>query len=79
MEKKEKKPDRVGTFRTDGQGVQETIYDPTKVSEAKKLPKDSVAARRKRAAAGTTNKPPTAPSSTNAAPPPTTTTSSTRS
>ena len=68
-ETKKESTERVGTFRTDGQGVQETIYDPTKVTEAKKLPSNSVAARRKRAAAAA--KPPTAPTSTAApAPPP---------
>lgn len=47
--------DRIGTFRTDGQGVQEAAYDPTKATEGKKLASDSVAARRKRAATtGTT-------------------------
>ena len=42
--------ERIGTFRTDGQGVQEAAYDPTKATEGKKLAKDSVAARRKKAA-----------------------------
>lgn len=47
--------DRIGTFRTDGQGVQEAAYDPTKATEGKKLASNSVAARRKRAAtSGTT-------------------------
>jgi hypothetical protein len=47
-----KEPDtRVGAFRTDSQGYQENIYDPTKVTEGKKLASNSVAARRKRAAA----------------------------
>lgn len=44
----------VGTFRTDGQGIQETVYDPTKATVAKKLSSNSVAARRKRAAAQNT-------------------------
>lgn len=59
--KKEEKTERVGTFRTDGQGIQETLYDPTKATEGKKLASNSVAARRKRAAAGTAALPPTAP------------------
>eukprot|EP00980_Cylindrotheca_fusiformis_P007278 scaffold1525_cov142-Cylindrotheca_fusiformis.AAC.78 len=42
---------RIGTFRTDGQGVQEAVYDPTKATSGKKLASNSVAARRKRAAA----------------------------
>lgn len=42
--------ERIGTFRTDGQGILEPTYDPTKATEGKKLAKDSVAARRKRAA-----------------------------
>ena len=42
---------RIGKFRTDSQGFRdENIYDPSKVTEGKKLAKDSVAARRKRAA-----------------------------
>ncbi|CAJ1946300.1 unnamed protein product [Cylindrotheca closterium] len=50
--------ERIGTFRTDGQGVQEAVYDPTKATEGKKLASNSVAARRKRAAAsGTDPKP----------------------
>lgn len=46
--------ERVGTFRVDGQGYQENLYDPTKITEGKKLASNSVAARRKRAAASTT-------------------------
>mmetsp|Transcript_19326 Transcript_19326/g.56171 ORF Transcript_19326/g.56171 Transcript_19326/m.56171 type:complete len:635 (+) Transcript_19326:374-2278(+) len=42
---------RVGTYRTDGQGIQQPVYDPTKATEGKKLASNSVAARRKRAAA----------------------------
>ena len=42
---------RIGTFRTDGQGIQQPVYDPTKATEGKKLASNSVAARRKRAAA----------------------------
>jgi hypothetical protein len=42
--------DRAGKFRTDSQGYQENIYDPTKATEGKKLASNSVAARRKRAA-----------------------------
>jgi serine/threonine protein kinase len=42
--------DRTGKFRTDSQGYQENIYDPTKATEGKKLASNSVAARRKRAA-----------------------------
>jgi len=55
------KPDQQGTvgrYRTDGQGIQEPVYDPTKATEGKKLASNSVAARRKRAAAAN------APSST---------------
>lgn len=41
----------VGKFRTDSQGFRdENIYDPSKVTEGKKLASNSVAARRKRAA-----------------------------
>lgn len=47
---------RVGSYRTDGQGIQEPVYDPTKATEGKKLASNSVAARRKRAAAA--NAPP---------------------
>jgi serine/threonine protein kinase len=47
-----KKEEKTGTFRTDSQGYQETLYDPTKATEGKKLASNSVAARRKRAAAG---------------------------
>jgi hypothetical protein len=45
--------ERVGTFRTDGQGMMEgeIVHDPTKATEGKKLASNSVAARRKRAAA----------------------------
>lgn len=67
--KEPEKEKRVGAFRTDGQGVQEVIYDPTKVTEGKKLASNSVAARRKRAAASGASKPPTAPTSS-AAPAP---------
>lgn len=42
---------RVGSYRTDGQGIQQPVYDPTKATEGKKLASNSVAARRKRAAA----------------------------
>jgi len=42
---------RIGKFRTDSQGYQENIYDPTIATEGKKLASNSVAARRKRAAA----------------------------
>lgn len=42
---------RIGTYRTDGQGIQQPVYDPTKATEGKKLASNSVAARRKRAAA----------------------------
>eukprot|EP00529_Nitzschia_sp_RCC80_P016675 CAMPEP_0113451902 /NCGR_PEP_ID=MMETSP0014_2-20120614/6573_1 /TAXON_ID=2857 /ORGANISM="Nitzschia sp." /LENGTH=676 /DNA_ID=CAMNT_0000343263 /DNA_START=516 /DNA_END=2546 /DNA_ORIENTATION=- /assembly_acc=CAM_ASM_000159 len=45
--------ERVGTYRTDAQGYQENLYDPTKATEGKKLASNSVAARRKRAAAST--------------------------
>lgn len=48
--------ERVGTFRTDGQGIQEgeAVHDPTKATEGKKLASNSVAARRKRAATSST-------------------------
>lgn len=49
-EQKEDKT-RVGSYRTDGQGIQQPVYDPTKATEGKKLASNSVAARRKRAAA----------------------------
>lgn len=69
-EEKEEK-ERIGTFRTDGQGLlNQPVYDPTKATEGKKLASNSVAARRKRAAASNTNLPPTAPTSTLSAPPP---------
>jgi serine/threonine protein kinase len=58
-----KKEEKIGTFRTDSQGYQETLYDPTKATEGKKLASNSVAARRKRAAASSASKPPTAPTS----------------
>ena len=51
---------RAGTFRTDGQGVQDVVYDPTKATQAKKLDKNSAAARRMRAAAAA-SKPTNAP------------------
>lgn len=41
---------KIGTYRTDGQGIQQPVYDPTKATEGKKLASNSVAARRKRAA-----------------------------
>lgn len=50
---------RIGSYRTDGQGIQQPVYDPTKATEGKKLASNSVAARRKRAAAA--HLPPTAP------------------
>lgn len=50
-EPKKESDARVGAFRTDSQGYKENIYDPTKVTEGKKLASNSVAARRKRAAA----------------------------
>ncbi len=53
-ESKKESDARVGAFRTDSQGYQENIYDPTKVTEGKKLASNSVAARRKRAAAAGT-------------------------
>jgi hypothetical protein len=68
---KENEKEKLGTFRTDGQGIgEETVYDPTKATEGKKLAKDSVAARRKRAASAL---PPTAPTAASlSSPPPTT-------
>ncbi|KAG7366895.1 serine/threonine protein kinase [Nitzschia inconspicua] len=53
--------DRAGKFRTDSQGYQENIYDPTKVTEGKKLASNSVAARRKRAATAASPAKPPAP------------------
>lgn len=45
----------IGKFRTDSQGFRdENIYDPSKVTEGKKLASNSVAARRKRAAVSST-------------------------
>ena len=60
--------ERVGTYRVDGQGMQQPVYDPTKATEGKKLASNSVAARRKRAAAtaapaGTSGTAPAAPAS----------------
>lgn len=48
----DEKKDRVGKFRTDGQGIlaQEPVVEPKKNMEAKKLNPDSAAARRRRAA-----------------------------
>jgi len=58
--KKESSSDeRIGKFRTDAQGYQENIYDPTKATEGKKLASNSVAARRKRAAASSAAAAPT--------------------
>jgi hypothetical protein len=54
-----KKEEKTGTYKTDGQGYQETLYDPTKATEGKKLASNSVAARRKRAAAGSASSAPT--------------------
>jgi serine/threonine protein kinase len=61
VETAEQPDTRAGTFRTDGQGVQEVVYDPTKATQAKKLDQNSAAARRKRAAAAAAAKPPPAP------------------
>jgi len=58
---------RIGKFRTDSQGIHndDNLYDPSKVTEGKKLASNSVAARRKRAAAASTAVPATTnPSST---------------
>lgn len=44
--KNENNGPRVGSYRIDGQGRQEAIYDPTKATEGKKLASNSVAARR---------------------------------
>ena len=55
---------RIGKFRTDAQGFRDdNIYDPSKVSEGKKLASNSVAARRKRAAVSSAAAPPAAPAS----------------
>lgn len=61
--KKEDEDLRKGSYRTDGQGIQQPVYDPTKATEGKKLASNSVAARRKRAAVSASHLPPTAPSS----------------
>jgi hypothetical protein len=66
--KKEDKSERTGTYRTDGQGYQEPVYDPTKATEGKKLSSNSVAARRKRASAQTL--PPTVPTASTSPVPP---------
>ncbi len=57
---------RIGSYRTDGQGIQQPVYDPTKATEGKKLASNSVAARRKRAAAA--HVPTAAPAAASAAP-----------
>eukprot|EP00549_Striatella_unipunctata_P025993 CAMPEP_0118705316 /NCGR_PEP_ID=MMETSP0800-20121206/19801_1 /TAXON_ID=210618 ORGANISM="Striatella unipunctata, Strain CCMP2910" /NCGR_SAMPLE_ID=MMETSP0800 /ASSEMBLY_ACC=CAM_ASM_000638 /LENGTH=484 /DNA_ID=CAMNT_0006607459 /DNA_START=316 /DNA_END=1770 /DNA_ORIENTATION=- len=44
--------DRVGTFRTDGQGIRTTVIEQKRATEAKKLNPNSAAARRRRAAHG---------------------------
>lgn len=54
---KPKSEARIGSYRTDGQGIQDAVYDPTKKKEGKKLKADSAAARRK-AAATASNIPP---------------------
>jgi hypothetical protein len=63
---------KVGIYRTDGQGIQQPEYDPTKATEGKKLASNSVAARRKRAAASAapTAPPAAAPAPAAAAPAP---------
>mmetsp|Transcript_32956 Transcript_32956/g.38356 ORF Transcript_32956/g.38356 Transcript_32956/m.38356 type:complete len:654 (+) Transcript_32956:408-2369(+) len=48
-EKQEKK-ERVGTYRTDGQGIRKTFLEEKKPAEAKKLNPNSAAARRRKAA-----------------------------
>lgn len=56
-EDKVEKPDseaRIGSYRTDGQGTQEAVYDPTKKKEGKKLKANSAAARRRAAATAST-------------------------
>jgi hypothetical protein len=59
--------ERVGTYRTDAQGYQENLYDPTKATEGKKLASNSVAARRKRAAASSAGAGPAAVKASTAA------------
>lgn len=50
-EKEQNKKTAEGKFRTDSQGFHgDNLYDPSKVTEGKKLASNSVAARRKRAA-----------------------------
>jgi hypothetical protein len=70
--------ERVGAYRTDAQGYQENLYDPTKATEGKKLASNSVAARRKRAAASSavagpsTSTPAKAPAPSSSSPAPST-------
>mmetsp|Transcript_20278 Transcript_20278/g.47675 ORF Transcript_20278/g.47675 Transcript_20278/m.47675 type:complete len:740 (+) Transcript_20278:316-2535(+) len=55
---------RIGKFRTDAQGFRDdNLYDPSKVTEGKKLASNSVAARRKRAAVSSAAAPPAASAS----------------
>jgi len=49
----QKSKERVGTFRTDGQGIRKTEIEDKKPVEAKKLNPKSVAARRRKAAQNT--------------------------
>jgi len=61
---------RIGKFRTDSQGFRdENIYDPSKVTEGKKLASNSVAARRKRAAVSSAAASASGPPSSNPTPP----------
>jgi len=65
---------RIGKFRTDAQGFRDdNLYDPSKVTEGKKLASNSVAARRKRAAVSSAAAPTTAsapnPSTGSSSPP----------
>lgn len=48
-ERKEKKEERVGTYRTDGQGIRKSVLEEKRPVEAKKLNPNSAAARRRRA------------------------------
>ena len=49
-EKKEKREERVGTYRTDGQGIRKNVVEEKRPVEAKKLNPNSAAARRRKAA-----------------------------
>mmetsp|Transcript_17668 Transcript_17668/g.26476 ORF Transcript_17668/g.26476 Transcript_17668/m.26476 type:complete len:268 (+) Transcript_17668:1441-2244(+) len=50
IEIEKKKKERVGTYRTDGQGIRKSMLEEKKPVEAKKLNPNSAAARRRKAA-----------------------------